>query len=104
LIVKYGTLTRLAKAANVSRQAIYQAIQGKVSFGVPAADALAEYTNTDIRLWLRGGGTGEERLRAINAWVKSEAIIKLNVWARQQDQETRQAIKEVWNDQATDKP
>ena len=70
--MKHGTQTSLAKELNIPKTSINGIIKGYRNASPMLARRLAELTNSDPFLWMRGGGTPEERQAAVEAWARHQ--------------------------------
>jgi plasmid maintenance system antidote protein VapI len=64
----FGSQQKLSKIANVSQQMLNDCLNGRKNFSAPNADRMAFITETDIRLWLKGGKP-EDRQAAFDKWA-----------------------------------
>jgi plasmid maintenance system antidote protein VapI len=68
--MKNGTQTKLAKAAQISTARLSSYLRGKSNALAPIADRLSMLTDTDIRVWLKGGDPRQRR-EAFAKWAEA---------------------------------
>jgi len=70
--MKHGAQTKLSARCNVTATTIHDLLSGRRSASFPLAKRIAETTGSDPMIWLRGGGTPEERQAAVEAWASHQ--------------------------------
>ena len=67
--MKYGTQRKIVKELNIPPTSINGIINGYRNASPILARRLADLTKSDPFLWMRGGGTSEQRRAAVEAWA-----------------------------------
>lgn len=68
--MKNGKQSHIATEAQITRQMVSNYLNGRKNASAPIADRLAAITDTDIRVWLKGGDVTQRRA-AVAAWAET---------------------------------
>jgi len=74
--MKHESLASIARKLEVNPMVFGQYLKGQRNASPERADRLASLTETDIRVWLKGGSP-EDRRAAVEAWAEGQTERKL---------------------------